>query len=427
MKHLLIFCLVLALSPTLAFGQPHSLVEKSAPGDCVHMTLKANVVGKLRLTREGKPAEVPIASSSVHDFDEKSLPIANDIRPVVRIYRTASAGDERSRRELRADRRVVVVTRSREGLRAFSPTGPFTRSELEVVAEHFDVSALPNILPAKAVAVGETWKLDPATVQALCLFDGLTSSDMTATLKAVSKGAAIIGIAGRAAGVENGATVAVEVMAEARFDTTQARVVGLTWNQKDVRGQGPVTPASDLTMSLTLTREPLAAEPKELAGVSAEPPAHAGRLEQVDAQGRYALYYGREWHVVGATDRHLVLRLMDHGEFVAQATVIPWKKLAPGQKGDSDEFRKAVAESPGWTPDKTVEAGEVAGVEGHRTYRVTAPGDLEGVKVLQRFYLVTGSAGDQCVVTLTMKPGNEAKLADRDSGLVNGLRFPKAK
>lgn len=427
MKYLPFLAFAMALAPTSAFCQTHSIFEKTTAGDCVRVSLKATVQGKLSLTRDGKPADLPIASSSVHEFDEKALPITNDLRPVVRVYRAASAGDERSRRELRADRRIMVVTRSREGLAAYSPSGSLTRGELELVAEHFDVSALPNILPGKAVAVGESWKLDPATVQALCLFDGLTSSDLTASLKTVENGAVRIEIAGKATGVENGASVAIEVAAEARFDTVKSRVVGLRWSQKDVRGQGPATPASELTMSLTLTREPLATEPKELTGVALEAPAHANLLEQVDAQGRYALYYARDWHIVGATDRHLILRLMDHGEFVAQATVIPWKKLAAGQKSDTDEFRKAVSESPGWTPEKTVEASEVAGVPGHSTYRVIATGDLEGVKVVQFFYLVAGSGGDQCVVTLTLKPGNEAKLAGRDLELVNGIRFPKAK
>ena len=427
MPHLSGLSFLLVLTPALAFGQTHTLAEKSTPGQCFHVTLKANVTGKLRLTRDGKPAELPIASSSAHDFDEKTLPINGDVRPVVRYYRAAMAGDERSRRELRPDRRVVVVTRSREGLRAFSPAGSLTRNELELVAEHFDVSALANILPAKAVAVGESWKLDPATVQAICLFDGLTSSDLSASLKRLDHGMSIIGITGKAAGVENGAAVEIEVTAEARFDATKGRIVGLNWSQKDTRGQGPTTPASELTMSLTLTREPLEAAPKELANISLETPAHAALLEQIDAQGRYALYYARDWHIVGVTDRHLILRLMDHGEFVAQATIIPWKKLAAGQKTDVDEFRKAVSESPGWALEKTLEAGEIAGVAGHWTYRVIASGELEGVRVMQMFYLIAGSAGDQCVVTLTMKPGYEAKLAGRDLALVNGIRFPKAK
>ena len=101
---------------------------------------------------------------------------------------------------------------------------------------------------------------------------------------------------------------------------------------------------------MTLKREPLAAPPAELADAApaGDPTPLMTALRYADPRGRYQFVYPREWHITGQTDSHLVLRLIDRGEFVTQATVSVWKKADPGKHATAEEFKKAVNESPGW-------------------------------------------------------------------------------
>jgi hypothetical protein len=50
---------------------------------------------------------------------------------------------------------------------------------------------------------------------------------------------------------------------------------------------------------------------------------------------------------------------------------------------------------------------------------------MDGVKVVQCFYLVAGPKGDQAVVAFTLKLTQVNKLGARDMVLVDGLELPK--
>jgi hypothetical protein len=59
--------------------------------------------------------------------------------------------------------------------------------------------------------------------------------------------------------------------------------------------------------------------------------------------------------------------------------------------------------------------------EGYWVYRVSAVGEMDGLKVVQNFFLVAGPQGDQMVVAVTLRPAMVQKLGTRDLKLVDGL------
>ena len=186
--------------------------------------------------------------------------------------------------------------------------------------------------------------------------------------------------------------------------------------------------------TITLKRTPLAEEPKELsAEVRAKVPADgqvpglATLLRYADPDGRYQFTYPRDWHVVGRTRDHLVLRLLDKGEFVAQATVTTWKKADPGRHADPEEFKKLLGQLPGWQPEEVADRR----ADPDRRRPVAVPGDGRGkqdeLAVVQTFYLLAGPAGDQLAVTVLARQEKAAKVGTRDLELVNAMEFPARK
>ncbi|MBL8795700.1 MAG: hypothetical protein JNM56_17475 [Planctomycetia bacterium] len=437
-RNLAILCVVLAATrPALA--QDYTLTETLQPGDCCQLKLSMKLTGEWRVQREDKIVGVPLQASATHEFPERILRLDDAGVPikVARHYHQAQvvikAGESSpNTRTVRDNRRLIVAQRCKEQFYTYSPDGSLGRDELETL-EHFDTLALLGVLPAKAVKVGETWKLPSAIAQGLCSFEALVDHELTVKLEAVQGDQVRLSITGAANGINLGANVKLTVEASCVYDLKQQRLTAVTWKQKDVRDQGPASPATTMEATWTVQRTFLTEMPKEvhefkLAKVpegSEAPPAAFLQLHYRDPQGRFQLNYERDWHLAGQTDDHLILRLMDRGDWVAQATITAWTKAEAGKHLSADEFKETIADTPGWEPEQIRDDGEVRSAKGHWVYRVSALGDLDGLRVLQNFYLAAGPEGDQAAVTVTLREAQAQKLGNSDTKLVDGLDFPK--
>lgn len=424
-----------ALSP-LASAQPVTLAEAPGAGECARYSVELDLAGKMFITQDNMKEAVRLEAKARHVFSERTLAVADGLpSKSVRHYEDAVASAvvdvEKSSRGLPADRRLVVAVRSSEGPFCFSPAGPLTRDELDLVTEHFNPQCLAGLLPGKAVNVNDTWAVSPAAAQAACQFDGLIKHALAGKLTAAADGKATFTIEGTAEGIEHGAKVALTVSATGVFDLAAKRVVALTWKQKDDRDQGPVAPASQVDATVTLRRVVLAEAPKELADAAlatvprGDPPPALTLLRHSEPKGNYTLVYPRDWHVTGQTDQHLILRLLDKGEFVAQATVALWKRAEPGKHTPADEFKKAVASAPGWTATRVLEDLETTTPDGRWLYRIAAEGKMEELPVVQSFHLLAGAQGEQVAVTFAMKPEKVKAVGSRDKELVQAISFAK--
>jgi hypothetical protein len=426
-----------ALGTVPACGQNIPLAEAPVEGNCFRITTETHVSGSLKVSRDGKQAALKIVGKNEHVFTERVVAEGRGLaKKTARYYQTATShavvDGQRSERILTPERRLIVAQRTGDGLFCYSPTGPLTRPDLEIVSEHFETLHLTGLLPGKDVAVGDSWKLENNPAQSLCLFDGLISHDLTGRLKEVIAGTAVITIDGTAQGIENGALAKLTVSAVVRYDTAAKRIVGVEWRQKDVRDQGPVTPAAELETVTTLKRESLAQPPVELGEAVAsaisstdEPPATLKHLAHRDPKGRYQFLHSRDWHVVGQTDYHLVMRLLDRGDFVAQATVTHWTNAGPGKHMSPEEFEKLAAGGMNWKIEQVTDRTPVATDADRWVFRISARGELDGSPVAQNFYVVAGPNGDQMIVTFTMRPAAASRLGTRDLELVNAIDFPK--
>jgi len=422
-----------------AWTQTCDLKETSKPGDCFSLTLAMKLAGEWHVQRDDKALPVRLSATAGHQFVERILTLDANAQPVktLRHYQTAQAqittGATVSERTVRPERCLIVAQRFKDQLCCCCPDGPLTRAELETL-EHLDSLALVGLLPGKATAVGQTWKLPTPVVQALCSFEGLVDHDLSGKLEAVTGDEARIVVAGTANGITLGAQVKLTVTATCTFDAKQGRITSLDWQQKDVREQGPASPATTLEATWKVTRFCLEEEPKEVSDVAVvkvhegeEPPAPLLQLTHRDAAESYELCYDRDWHIVGQKDKHLILRLLERGDWVAQATITRWAPAPTGKHLSAEEFKEALADIPGWEPDEVREDGEIIADKGHWVYRVSALGEMDGLKVLQNFYLVAGTNGNQVVVAVTLKPALAEKLGSRDIKLLSGLIFGEVK
>jgi hypothetical protein len=423
-------------------AQSYPLIETPQADDCFHYQLNMKLSGHIRVNRDGEALQIPLNATAAQEFDERVLAIGSGL-PVktARHYEKAVAAvtvdKDKSERSVRADRCLIVAHRCKDQLRTYCPSGPLTREELDVVT-HLDTLPLTGMLPGKAVAVGETWKLTNPVVQALCGFEALVSQDLTGKLEAVEGDVARISISGSASGIDLGALAKLTLTTVCRYDLKQKRIVSVEWKQKDDREQGPASPSTAVETTTTLTRRFLAEPPTELSDYAlpednvdekTDPPEEdLLRLSYTDPKDRYSMLYGREWQMVAQTDEHLTLRLMERGDFVAQVTLTPWDRAEAGKHMSGGQLQDEMENVPDWTPTQKREDGEVpADHEGYWIYRISALGTLAELNVLQNYILVAGPQGDQVVLAFTMRQGVVEKLGTRDQQLANGIEFKKKK
>jgi hypothetical protein len=303
---------------------------------------------------------------------------------------------------------------------------------MELTSEHFNTLALPGLLPGKQVKVGDTWPVSNDIAQLLCCFEGLSTQDLTCKLEEVNEGRARIAISGTATGIELGAFVKLTVQAGYVFDLAGQCIVRLDWRQKDERDQGPASPATTVETNTSLQRTRVSA-PESLSDTALvsvpdgfETPMHMTQLlYQHDGQPNYRVHYNREWALTGQTRDHTVFRLMERGDFLVQATITPWDRARPGTHLSPAEFRMAMSKTPGWQQGEVVQEGEIPADKGHWVYRIVAPGDMDGMRVVQNFFLVAAASGEQVVVVFTMAPTQTEKIGTRDLEFVRGIEITK--
>jgi hypothetical protein len=420
-----------------ASAQTYSLTESPKAGDCFRIHLQMSLKGEIRVSGDAKPSSIPLQARAEHEFPERILAVNAKGIPEksARVYETAKAtitvGGERTERVLRPDRHLQVAQRHNDQALTYAPAGPLTREELALTSEHFDTLTLTGLLPQKEAAVGDTWRISDAVVQALGSFEGLTAQDLTCKLERIGNKTAYVSVKGTANGIDLGAMVKLTIDAGYEYDLGKHQLTSLVWEQKDERDQGPASPASTEESSTKLTRTAIEQPPSlsDVALVSVpdgfDPPTTMTQLYYCDPKSRFDLVYAREWQTVSETPEHLVMRMLDRGDFVAQVTISPWSRSSPGQHLSGEAFQEQMAKVPNWEQTDLLQVGEVPAAAGRWIYRISALGQLDGVKVLQNFYLVAGPGGEQVVLAFTMTQAQAEKLAERDLTMAGCVDFPK--
>jgi hypothetical protein len=432
----LVLALVLCPAGTT---QTCDLTETVQPGHCFRIRLEMSLSGEMHVQRDGMPVNLKLEASAAHEFPERVLSVNAVGLPdkSARIYQKAHAtiavGKDRSERTLRPDRCLLVAQRYKDQLLVYSPAGTLTREEADLTSEHFDTLFVTGLLPGRAVSVGDTWKVTNAVAQALCGFEGLTEQTLTCKLEGADGQAARVSVGGTATGIDAGALARLTIEAKYQYDLTAHHLVRLEWSQKDERDQGPASPATSVQASTVLTREAIE-QPQSLTDVALisvpegfEPPQIKTQLEYQDTQTGFSMLYGREWQIVSQDDKHVVMRLLDRGDFIAQLTLTPWTPAEKGKHMTGDEFCKEMDNTPGWTAQQQLQVGEVPSEGGNWIFRLSALGQLDETNVMQNFYLVAGPNGEQVVLAFTMAEKQANRLGNRDLSLAAGIEFQSSK
>ncbi len=366
------------------------------------------------------------------EFAERVMVLDAEGRPtrVARwVIQAAAAlnGEIRTRATaIRPEVALLVAERRDESVVVFSPAGPLTRSELEVVEAVGDPLALTGVLPVGPVVQGDHWRVGGDAVRGLSGYDALASNALDATVESLDATAAVIRLKGEIRGAALGGAGTVSCEGTLRFDRVAGQVVQLDLTRHETRKAGPVEEGLDITSTLTVERKAIATPP-ELADpiVTTLPRDRDPQRELLillAPDGKYTLRHDRDWHIYWDDTRLTVLKRLDHGEVVAQCNLNDGPKEPTCKHQHPDQFRDDVRRALRF--DQFIGVGEVDGdPAGGFRYKVAVQGRQGDVGILWDYYLLASPDGDQLLATFTHALAQESAFANQDMRLVASFRW----
>lgn len=170
------FAAMLILPAVLSAADPVRLREPFAAGQQYHVSCRVELSGSLTPEAEpGKPAPKPLTltGESAIEYDERILAAESngEVRKTARVYRRIDfqrkVGDKAQQTTIRPAVRRLVLLRHKSTEVPFSPDGPLTWGEIDLVRTDVFTPALAGLLADKAVSVGERWTASTGAVQEL--------------------------------------------------------------------------------------------------------------------------------------------------------------------------------------------------------------------------------------------------------------------
>jgi len=442
----LTFGLLATFGPRASAAERFELKEPAGDSRTFKVTVGLDVSGKLHAPPDPKKP-LPLTVAAHFEFEERRLAgtgrEAQSLR-ALRNYDQASAtihaGDQESSQLLRSTLSLIVATGKADGMDLYTPAGPMTYSELELLRTPGDPLAMLGLLPEGEVEVAETWQPADWVLALLTGVEAAEKSVLNCKLESADKSSAKVSFEGEITGLILGAPANVKLTGNYVYDFAQKGVTQINLTQTEKRSIGAVAPGLDVTAKVSVARE-IASKPKKLTEkLVAEAPLEANdasRLLMFDAPAwNVRFYHDRVWHLFHQNTEVAILRMLDAGRPIAQCNIKKLPDASPGQHVSEDQFRADVQQALGKNFQEFVQLEKIKVRDELFVYRVIAVGTVErqndkGEAVVSPmqwiYYLVANNDGRQLAFVFTVDPKLADDLKNRDLTIVGGLEFMKSR
>jgi hypothetical protein len=438
----LVLALVVHPGGRLAADERIELREETADVRVRSVEVELSVNGKV-FPAPGPDKALKLAVEARFEYFERRLPRAGreaeslrGIRHYEQARASIQAGDQISNSSLRNSQRLIVAHGQLAGIDLFSPSGPLTYNELELLRVPGDSLAVLSLLPDSTVELDESWK---APVWALPLVTGLEaveSGELTCRVESIDGNVARVGFRGDVVGAAVGAASGMHVEGHLLFDKEQKLVSQIEVTQTEKRAIGAVSPGLDVAANVHVSRRlaerPVRLTDQNLVELPLEPNT-ANQLLMLEAPAwNLRIYHDRRWHLFHQSAEAALLRLLDQGGFVAQCNI---KKLAdaePGQHVSEEQFQSDIRQTLGKNFQQIVQSEKLRLKDGLYVFRVVAVGSVDRLSEKNEpesspmqwiYYLVANSDGRQLSFVFSIDPRQTKELENRDLSMVAGVEF----
>jgi hypothetical protein len=420
---------------------PIRLQEPLPAGHLYHVSCRTELNGSLTIpaeTGQVKNKTLSVIGNSAIEYDERVLAVdrAGGVEKTCRIYRRMDfdrqIGDDRQQGTIRKAVRRLVLMRLKQNEVPFSPDGPLTWNEIDLVRTDVFTPALTGLLPTQAVRPGERWTASAAAVQELTDLEQIEEGQVECRLDQLStlngrRHARVI-LTGTVRGTNEDGPNRQQLNGCYFFDLESNHLSYLYLNgihsllDKDGKEMGKVEGKFVLTRQVNPICPDLG--DASLRGLVVEPNADNTQLLYESPALGVRLLYPRRWRMAGGRGRQLALdETSGHGLLI---TLEPLNQLPT-----ANQF---VLEARGWL-EQQKPAGSVKVVRVDPPQRLTGMAypaeqfgfevDISGQKVYMIYFIVRQQLAG-ATVAARLLPTDRAAVQQEVERIVRGLTLSKA-
>jgi len=317
--------LAMCMFASLATAQEAiTLQEKFDPGHTSKVEVIVKLTGKLAVPlQKGKAPElVSIAGISRVAYEERVL-VPDDLGTLkaVRAYRDVrferTLGSNTQDAGIRPSVRRMVIIKSEHRRAPFSPDGPLTWGEIDVVrTDVFNPAVIPGLLPAGPVKKGQTWKVTADAVRELTDMEKVEEGELTVELVGITEigqqRMARLRISGTVRGVNEDGPSRQKLEATGYFDLGAGLLTYLSLKGTHELLDGSGQTLGRIEGQFTMTRARIEKLPPDLSdaslrGLELRPTSENTLLLYDDARLGVRFLYPRGWRVGAVQGKQVTL------------------------------------------------------------------------------------------------------------------------
>jgi hypothetical protein len=323
MRWILIGILTVVAGVNAADG-PVRLVEDLSSSREYRVISEARISGELispGSATEKKLERIAIKGRSLIDYAERPLPVdpkEADFK-VLRVYDKVdfkkTTGDRTDEMTLRSGVKRLVMMKKGHAKVPFSPDGPLTFGEIEMLRTDFVLPALTGLLPTKEVKLKETWTASPAAILELTDIERVDSGKLECVLVRLDTGGsrplAEVNFAGTLQGINEDGPTRHKLGGKFYFDLKNNFIsyIKIDGEHTLLNEQGKDAGKISGTFELIRTTSSgvQALSPEVLKTLALTPNEKNTHLLYQNAEMGIEFIHPRNWRVVRATGRQLTV------------------------------------------------------------------------------------------------------------------------
>jgi hypothetical protein len=421
----ILFLLLFSPAATQA-DEPIRITERLTAGDQCHVSCRVEIAGSLTPAPEkGKDSKpLPIKGDSAIEYDERILMVdsSGTVQKTARIYRRIdfqrSIGGREQNQTIRPAVRRLVLLRKDNTEVPFSPDGPLTWGEIDLVRTDVFTPALSGLLPAQGVRKSERWKAAVEAVKELTDMERIEEGGLECKLDDVtslmvngqSRRQARIAIWGTVRGINEDGPNRQQLDGYLYFDLESNHLSYLTLKgshsllDKDGKEIGKVEGRFTLTRQTQQRNQDLSDD--ALRGLTLEPNADNTLLLYENSDLGVRFLHPRRWRIAAERGQQITLDTADgNGLLLTLESPNNLPTAAQYLKESRDWFAKQKARIAGEEPAQTLRADN-----GHLE-RFALEVEMGGQKVLMDYLVIRQQAGGGTIA---------ARLLPQDLAAIRG-------
>lgn len=427
--------LTLLLLPSAHGNEQIELFPRPAAG-AQQVAFELELGGELLVPGEepaADPQRLPLEATAriVYDECQASTQPASGVRYYHEARSTSDVAGRKQVRALRDQRRLVTARLQDSGVQFAAIHGPFERNELDLIAAAGDSLALPGLLPADAVKLGDSWSPTPAAMQCLTGLDSVGICEVSIVLAEANARFARCQLGGVVHGVTRGASTELELDGVFLFDRLQGQITRFNFAMRENREVGAATPGLDAVSKMRV--EITAAKPDTpLAQATIEKALASQGFEPQPLQLRstplaFVTYTPRHWFPTAELGDSMTLRLVRPEGLVAHANL---KRLDPrplDPRTALAEFRSDVLSALGKAATGVAAEEQWTNQHGCRVMSIKVAGQVNDTPVQWHAYQIAPPEElvhqSRLALTFTVETAELGQLADEDRQLVDQVQL----